>query len=267
MIVGHEAVVRDLVSSPSPVCLLSGPSSVGKWAAAEHARRTWGVWEPDVLRVRDLRVSSAHDVRDFVSYAPSSHALRVALVSTDGASSSACNALLLALEELAPTSRVILVSSQNNIPAPLRLRAREYLFSLLTSEQVAEVLVRERGFSESSALRLAKASGGTIAGALAYAVEGHERSEVVKALRALRDGDEASLRGLAGRWTDDHTRLLSQALTEACTGTFERFTAAEVGDISKGEALRVLMAASRIKGARPRFFVALALLPNLRVGA
>lgn len=251
MVVGHADVVRSLVRDFPPVALLWGPKSVGKWTAAEHARAENKIFEPDVLRIRRLGMDEARSVVDFASRAAHTESGRAVLIDLDTGSASAQATLLKTLEDTGPSVHFLLTSSRS-CPDTLRSRARQYTFGLLSSGEVAQVM-RARGHSVAQSVRLGEQSGGQVRAALAALGMAENKSVVLAAVRALREGDSEALVALADRWRDEHTTLLVQWGHEAVSGRWRLFNDAESGLSNTLLPLRVLIALRR--DVRPRLVV------------
>lgn len=260
-VVGNEGAVAALTFEFPRVALLWGPTSVGKWSAAEQVRRTRGIHEPDVLRIRHMSISGARDIVRFASTAPSTDKGKVVIANLDKAHTDALNVLLKPLEEAHPSVHFLLVASVL-VPQTIRSRAHTYSFGLLTSREISEILVTDRGMSKTAADRLAGQSGGQVKKALAAAVGSEEKSLVLSALRAVKGGEEAALMALADRWREEHTQLLVDACTEGVSQQWRLFTAAEIGEVQRSILLRILMAVR--SDVRPRLVVRASLMDVLR---
>jgi DNA polymerase III delta prime subunit len=261
-VIGHNEVVSALLVEFPPVALLCGPPSVGKWTTAEHVRRHYQIFEPDVLRARHLDMESAGEVADFASRAASGPAGRVAIVRLDNARPEALNVLLKPLEESGPDMHFMLVSSQP-VPFTIESRARRYDFGLLSVEDVTRFLKQKRGMSDALASRLAAVSGGQIRAALESMDVAERKSLVLAAVRALREKDPAALESLADRWRDEHTELLAKWAREAVSHQWRLFNVEETGQVGNLP-LRVLVALRRDVRAR---LVVRSLLVDLLRGA
>lgn len=250
MLIGHDAVLAALLPNPPRVALFLGPSSVGKWTAAEHVRRAEHVAVGDVLRLRTLTVDEA---RTAVRFATSAAAglTKLVIARLDGASPQALVVLLKALEDSDPSVHFILVS-ENEPPDTIASRAEVHRFPLLTEAQVAEVLVLLKK-NPSEAAVLATRAGGHISQALRLAEQGEVKIGVLAALRAFRDHDPSVLDALAPRWTDAHTGMLEAWCREQVTGRWRIFAADECALEGSKIALRILTAL-RVP-VRPRLVV------------
>jgi len=262
--VGNEGAVKNLIEEFPPVALLWGPTSVGKWTAAEQARREHMISEPDVIRVKRLTISQARDIVRFTSVAPSTVRGKVAIINLDGAHTDALNVLLKPLEESDPSVHFMLIASAL-VPPTIRTRARQYSFGLLTEAEIAQILVADRGLSASAATRLAGAAGGQVKKALSVLVAGEDKSLVLTALRSVREGNLEALGVLADRWRDEHTALLVDACTEAVSEQWRMFSRAEVGEVPDSVLLRILMAVR--KDVRPRLVIRSSLMDVVRASA
>lgn len=260
-VVGNEGAVAALTHEFPRVALLWGPTSVGKWTAAEQARRAHVISEPDVLRIRHLSISGAREIVRFAQVAPSTPLGKVVIANLDKAHTDALNVLLKPLEE-APASVHFMLISSMIVPPTILSRARRYSFGLLTREEIAEILVLDRGMSQAAAERLANSAGGQVKKALAAAVGSDDKSLVLSGIRAVRNGEPDALMALADRWREEHTLMLVDACTEAVSQQWRLFTPAEIGEVPRSVLLRILMAVR--SDVRPRLVVRASLMDVLR---
>lgn len=259
-VVGNEDSVSALVLDLPAVALLRGPKSVGKWTAAEQARRARKIFEPDVMRVRRLGITEARSLRAFALQSSATGLGKAALIDLDGASVEALNALLKPLEEVKTGMHFLLMSS-GPVPYTVESRAQVFRFSLLTPAEVSRVLQEQRGMASGQADRLAAKSGGTVKGALEGLISSEDKGLVMNMVRALQEHDEEALEGLAGRWRDQHTDMLVRWAHEAASGRWRLFSEGD-DPIPRALPLRVLMGLRR--DVRPRLTVRSILLDILR---
>lgn len=251
VVVGNTASVLALTTEFPMVALLSGPTSVGKWAAAEQARRANKIFEPDVLRIHRLGVTEAAALIDFALTAAAGTHGRAAIIDLDGARRGPGAMLLTLLERPLPGLHVLLISSQP-LPETLSSRARVYPFGLLSTPQVAYVLRHERGIAPPQATTLAQGSGGQVSAALDMLAVAEDKPLVLAAVAALRTRDTEALAGLADRWRAAHTTMLGRWAQEAVSGQWRWFTRAECADAGSLP-IRVLLALRA--DVRPRLVV------------
>jgi DNA polymerase III subunit delta' len=119
----------------------------------------------------------------------------------DRMNDNASNALLKTLEEPAPTSHIVLITSRpDSLLRTIRSRCQTFRFGPVRPEQVAKLLMRDHGFSEPDARLAARAAQGSVGRAAAIdAVKLRERrGEFVAALRsALAHGGFSAVLGVA----------------------------------------------------------------------
>lgn len=259
-IFGNTRTVTALVEEFPAVALLTGPTSVGKWTAAEHARQVHKIREPDVIRVRRLWRSEAREVVDFASRFSSTEHGKAAIIDLDAGEPAAVDVLLKVTEEPADGMHFLLVTSKP-VPVTLLSRARVFEFGLLTQAEVSALLQDQRKMSPSLADRLAEQSGGRVSTALSALTHQDDKALVLAAVRALREHDAVGLESLADRWREEHTDLLVQWATEAVSRRWMMFNEAETGTVGPIP-LRTLMVLRTY--ARPRLVVRSSLMSVLR---
>lgn len=260
MIVGHTRIKEFLETGWRPrVSLFTGPASVGKWTMAEHLRRSWGIHDTDLIRVRSLTMDMVRGVADLINR-QGIYGERLFIIRLDGATPEARNGLLKVLEEIGDDTHIILITSEPQ-PETLMSRSTPFFFSLLTDEQV-EVILRSRHFSDLEAKKLAKASGGQVRNALSLADNGDLRIGVLAALRAVLERDTEALDTLAAKWTDEHTLMMESLCTEVVTERWALFDPGEVEGAGKPTALAILSALK--PNIRPRLAVRSGLMAVLR---
>lgn len=261
-VVGHGGLLSRLMGVLPSVSLFVGPSSVGKWTAAEYLRGVHEVSSADVLRVRRLTAEDARAIVRFASKAAHG-TIRLVIVRLDGASPATLSALLKSLEEAPSSTRFILTATELP-PATIVSRATVFRFPLLSDEQVEDVLLL-RKFKPTEAKRYAALAGGQVRRALDL-VEGMDaKVTVLAAVRALRERDAEALDNLAGKWEDQHTGLLATLCRELLTSRWRIFSNAEVEGLGKKTALAILTALR--PDIRPRLVVRASLASVLRGAA
>lgn len=218
MIVGHRKALEALFGSYlSPVTLLLGPESVGKWTIAREYARDREVSEFDVLEVPRLTADKAREVVRFCQTAPLGSTPKLVLIDLDGATEQAATILLKTLEEPPDTVRFILVASGRVLPTILS-RANVIRFGLLDQAEVQHVLM-EQGVPAPKAAVAASASGGRVGPALAVSnASGAARDAVEAALRAVQAKDLDALRKAFRGWGDEEHRLLLAWAAESAVG-------------------------------------------------
>lgn len=239
--IGHASVLARIQNEGLPaVSLFIGPASVGKRRLAEQIARRETHDEQDVLRISRLDSELARAAVSFLMHAPHGTGKRFLICRIDGASENATNILLKSLEELSDRCHVILLAV--NLPAPTIVsRSVLFPFGLLTEAEVEAALLL-RGFSQGEASVRAAETGGQIKPALEHADLAQRTALVLVAVKCIREHDPATLEGLAGRWTDDHTTLLVKLAHEAVTKRWRVFSEAEVGNVQPSTWLAVLRA-------------------------
>jgi DNA polymerase III subunit delta' len=115
-----------------------------------------------------IKVDQVRDAIDRAAYRPFEGKRRVVIVDeADALVPEAQNALLKTLEEPPPASVFVLVTSRPDILLPtVRSRCQRLRFGPLSAADVAAVLVRDHGLSETDARAAAAASDGSVGRAL-----------------------------------------------------------------------------------------------------
>jgi hypothetical protein len=259
-ILGHDAAVAALKHYLGPVTLLVGPRSVGKWTTAEHLRRYYGVGDADLLRINRLTADTARAFVSFASTAPHGET-KMAIVNLAQASAPATASLLKTLEDAGPQFRAILTSEREAVRT-ITSRATVYPFSLLSEEDLIEILVTRYGMGHAAAQVAAQRGYGQVKPALDAAKGFEDKITVLAALSALKEHDPDTLDRLADKWTDAATELLSVWCREQVTGRWKTFTNEETEMTGKALALKILFALNA--DIRPRLVVRSSLMSILR---
>lgn len=238
MIVGHETVVTELEHDLPPVTLLLGPESIGKAAIARH------------LAVYHNPATSSHAyyerltagvAREIVEQAPVRRAgLFIRVINLDSSTEAAQNILLKVLEEPPPHCRFILTASRVPLLTILS-RSRTYRMGLLSSVQVAEVLM-QNGVSKPEAGKAATRGRGQVAPALLSVDRESSRitSVVAAAVRAATEGTAVTVDMALRNWTPEHTRVLERWATEKANGRWVHFTPEFAPAATRRGALNIL---------------------------
>jgi DNA polymerase III subunit delta' len=223
-----QAIARD---SLTPSLILSGPRGVGKGLTAvaiaealncvavsddrpsaglildacgtcPSCRRIVRGAHPDVQTIRpgdtgSIKIEQVRSAIDAAVYRPFEGRRRVTIIEdADALVPPAQNALLKTLEEPLPASVFILVTPRPDVLLPtVRSRCAQLRFGRLNAADVAVVLERKHGYSQSDAAAVAAASDGSVRRALEL-----EADEFADARR-----DAENLLRVAGR--DPRTRL------------------------------------------------------------
>lgn len=227
-----------------PTLLFAGPSGVGKWLTAMATAQAVNCLESvrgqdaeapavdacgtcraceriarrshvDVIVVEpdekaSIKVDVVRDVLSRTSYRPFEGKRRVVLIRDAHAlEQGSQNALLKSLEEPPAATMFILVTDVPGALLPtVRSRCMAIRFGRLTSDEVADVLVRDHGVAAAEARALAALADGSIGQALALDDT---------AVSALRDSALLLLRQTAAR-TDVQTRLQAAATVTGAGG-------------------------------------------------
>jgi DNA polymerase-3 subunit delta' len=204
-IVGHRRLLRLLSRAVAretlpPALLLAGPAGVGKRRAAISLARAinclnpvaGGDFErdacgacpacrriergvhPDVIVLApgdtgSIKIDPVRDVVDGAGFRPFEARRRVVIIDeADALVEAAQNALLKTLEEPPSASVFLLVSSMPDALLPtVRSRCPRLRFAALSPAEVASVLMRDHGYSESDARVTAADADGSVGRALA----------------------------------------------------------------------------------------------------
>jgi hypothetical protein len=263
VIVGHEQVVARLQERLPAVSLFQGPVSVGKWSAATELV---GARVGELRTYERLDADASRDVVGFLGRRSFSGSKGV-VARLDGASSQALNGLLKTLESPPARSHVLLCSATRPM-LTVASRASRYPFGYLTETQVAQVLIG-MGWAPIDAEWAAARSGGQVARALDAVETEKARQAVLSLLHGAADGDVSLLTYSLVKFGPDpehpdraaqHLEMLRRWATEARTGRWRVFTAAESYGLhaDTGVVDRVLQTTA--SGARPRVAARAALL-------
>jgi hypothetical protein len=254
MVIGHEAVRRELVSNDHQVVLLLGPESVGKRAIGRELVGRKGVGH-DFLNVPLLTASSARDIQNFVTTGRSP---KWVLIDLSGATEAAQNRLLKTLEEPPPNVRFILVAHHAPLPT-VASRCVVFRCGVLTLDQVEQVLVQQ-GMDLAAAKKQAPLGAGRIRPAL-EGVSGQARSRVSAVLRACAETDPDKLDTALREWDADDHELLGQWAAEAAVGRWRVFDLSFGHGLDHRFARALLGALAGHSLANPRLAAQAALVP------
>lgn len=204
-VVGHHRLISLLSRAVAretllPSLLLAGPAGVGKRRAAmavaealnctsprqagdferdacgecATCRRIQRGVHPDVMLIEPgdsgtIKIEQVRDAVDRANYRPFEARRRVVIIDeADALVPPAQNALLKTLEEPPSTSVFILVSSlPDALLGTVRSRCPRLRFGPLHASEVADVLMRDHGYSEAEARAAAADSDGSVGAALA----------------------------------------------------------------------------------------------------
>lgn len=198
-IVGHRPLVALLARSVErqslpPTLLFSGPEGVGKRLTAGALAQALNCERPsqgdacgecracqriargvhaDVLTVGpgdsgSIKVDQVRDAIDRSAYRPFEGRRRVVIIDpADALLSEAQNALLKTLEEPPAGSVFVLITAMPDVLLPTVLsRSHRLRFGALSAAEVAEVLMRDHGYSSADAHAAASAADGSVGRAL-----------------------------------------------------------------------------------------------------
>lgn len=235
-----RAVARDRVP---PALLLAGPHGIGKRRVAQALAEALNCLEPvatadgsgrdacgacgscrkiargmhpDVIVVEPgesgtIKIEQVRDVIDRAQYRPFEGRRRVVIVDeADAMVPQAQNALLKTLEEPPSGSVFILVSSvPDTLLQTVRSRCPRLRFAPLLPADVAAVLVRDHGYTQTDAVAAAADADGSVGRAL---------SAQAADVTAARDAAQALL-GETARRTDPQRRIEAAKLLAATKGS------------------------------------------------
>lgn len=248
MVIGHDAVLRQLETSLPPVSVFYGPRSVGKTTAAEHLRDFYEVLPADYRYYDHLDMESARSIAYASTVAPRGRFL-LFVIQMDGSTRDSQDSLLLPIEE--SEAKFILISSRK-LPDTLLSRGTVFSFPLLAVSDMISILHREIPHS-TKIPALAEASGGQVARAFTTSRMAYQKSQVIQGLRAFYSRDPEPLESLTKDWSSEHTDLLETWCQEAISGAWRIFEEEDTGPVDRKLAIRILV--SLRGGVRPRFVV------------
>ena len=242
MVVGHQFVRAALERNLPPVVMLKGPPSIGKWTLAEHLVGFYGGLLLDQVKIEYLSIDAARELRQVMSRSPLS-GQKYAIVRLDRASAGAMQALLKLLEEPPSWARIFLISS-GRVLDTITSRAQTFPLGLLPATEMAKVLA-EIGIQEPQLSNLVSMSRGQVAPLLEVGSVDKSRHAVLAALKALQEGDPDLLDRTAQTWGAQEHALLRRWCSEAATGRWGVFKAADTDKLlsqDPGAPVRVLLA-------------------------
>jgi DNA polymerase-3 subunit delta' len=198
--------LAQLLNCTTPVIADVGRDACGECASCKRIAR--GV-HADVLLVEPgdsgaIKVDQVRDAIERSAYRPFEGRRRVVIVDdADAVLVEAQNALLKTLEEPPSASTFVLVTSRPDVLLPtVTSRCQRLRFGRLAPSEVADVLIRQHGYSSTEAHAAASAADGSVGAAL----DG-ESEEIAEA----REAAAGLLRGVAAS-TDPRRRLESAKL-------------------------------------------------------
>jgi len=264
--IGHATVRQQLERELPPVALLRGPRSVGKWTLAMHLVEHHRIARVDrFLHDGPLGVLTVRAIIDFVGIAPFGKR-KISVLTLDGASEPAFNALLKVLEEPPVTARFVLTAA-GPLPATVLSRAQIYQLGLLADAELRQILIAQ-GVPAGTAVRAGALGRGQVDVAL-YAARGQTdryRTTVLTLLRALATHDhELFDRVFTSDWEEPCRELLWRWVTEAVSGQWSLFGPADgCGLHTRREQLhQMVYRLSALPAAHTRLGVRVALEPFL----
>lgn len=189
LVVGHKHALTKIPNPLPSSLVLTGPEGVGKRRAAYMIAAVTGVRSLDFQNLGHLTAEGARAVTEFHSSAPLTSPVRVTVADLTSAHPKAVNSLLKILEEPPPYSRLILHTDREPM---LTIRSRCFVvrFGILTEDEVATVLVRQK-VPEHLIEDAAKYSQGRVSVALDYVRQFKARRKVENLLFSLREGEAA----------------------------------------------------------------------------
>lgn len=256
---GHDAVAAMLREHLPQVALLLGPSSIGKRTLAEHLADFHRIPDSDrFITPNPLSIAAARGVISFVGTRPFG-AFKLVIGRLDDASRPALNALLKTLEEPPPSARFLLTCTRPTLPTVMS-RCHVYRLGLLTTDQVAAVLV-QRGMSPDAAGKAAAVSRGQVSNALRQRASGRE--EALAVLKAVADRDGVAFTAAFRTFDEAAAEHLQLLLTEAATGNWLNYRTADTFGLYRDQSLlrHMLIALHQHPAARSRLGVRAALEP------
>lgn len=259
-LIGHDHVLQRFsrTSVHAPL-LFIGPTSVGKWTAAEQLRRDWQVSDSDVLRIRRLSGPIAREAVQFAYQAPVAGSGRLIIVRMHQSTQEHQNVLLKAVEEAPDTTRFILITSDDSALPTMASRCIHVLFNLLHPDDLQAIL-EDRGFKAAQARVWAERGEGQVKRALAHREVTDAKTLVSMVVRSFREKDPMLLSKVADGWTDAHTDLLVIWCNETVSRRWVIFTEEEA--LPKGVPMRMLVALRA--DVRPKLVVKSVLADLLR---
>ena len=230
MLIGHTQQFEELERAAWGVCLLLGPSGIGKWLVAASYADSMGV---QALELREG--PTAEDARQVVQLyrqRPLGGTSVITIIDLDECSEQVQNILLKTLEELPEWGEVLLVASDRPYGTILSRVNHTIHFDRLTDEQVQDILIKQ-GLMTSVAVYLAKLAGGSVGRALAIQKSVTQKPIVMQLLDAMARHDRVALTTLLDRWRPEATALLWRWITEVLDDWPRAFTRDELAVVHK----------------------------------
>ena len=221
--VAREILEKEL----PPVVLLLGPDQVELRELSHHLVEYWSHerYYIDVIDAWTLNAASAREIGEFALWAPTGK-YKFILISLDGASEQAQNALLKVLEEPPPPVRFILRSTRTPLPT---VASRAQVFQLGSVESEPEPLEDTRKV----------------------------RAIVQATLRAAVSGEPGALSAPMRSWNTACTAYLARWALEAACGRWGEFDASFAPGVSEEQARVLLHRLANYAGSRTGAAVAL----------
>lgn len=231
---GHEAVQSRLLSIGPRNVLIYGPHSVGKKTLIEKYIEAHEI--TDVIRLGKITTDNIDGLREEALIAKTD--LR-AIVFNLGTLTLKLREKLLKIVEDAPSGVIFLVTSGYEPGITLKTRFTSFKVGYLSDSDVTIILMK-MGYSAERAAELALFHTGSIWQAVEYGKYSAEKPKVLEALTHITTGNVLAIDSMYSSWEDEHTQAILEAATEKLTSRYRRYTEAELENMTKGVALKIL---------------------------